>query len=85
MLSFKFEIALLVPLAPVGVISKSSPGHGGSDVLDLLDSDGGESIVGEFHALVLFKKLIKQILVLIVDGGLRKEIADSSIRSALTS
>ena len=55
LLSFKFEIALLVPLAPVGVISKSSPGHGGSDVLDLLDSDGGESIVGEFHALVLFK------------------------------
>ena len=55
LLSFKFEIALLVPLAPVGVISKSSPGHGGSDVLDLLDSDGGESIVGEFHGLVLFK------------------------------
>ena len=55
LLSFKFEIALLVPLAPVGVISKSSPGHGGSDVLDLLDSDGGESIVGEFHAFVLFK------------------------------
>ena len=52
--SLKFSISLFIPLSAIGIVSEACSGHGGGDVLDLLDGNGGDWYVSEFHFIIVW-------------------------------
>lgn len=50
---FKFLVSFLIPLATIGIVSQSCPGHGGGDVLYFLNGDGGDGVMGKLHSYFL--------------------------------